>query len=143
MVGPLLALLVDVQLARGDLAGARADRRAAGPGRPGAAGTISAGGGGAGQGRVGRGQRPERRPRLLHQALAGFAQAQLPMELAHTRLELARALAEEVPEVAVAEARAALVAFERLQAASHADAARALLRSLGAPTRTGPGGSGR
>jgi len=42
----------------------------------------------------------------------------------------------------VAEARAALVAFERLQAASHADAARALLRSLGAATRTGPGGSG-
>ena len=64
------------------------------------------------------------------------------MELARTRLELARALAEEVPEVAVAEARAALVAFERLQAASHADAARALLRSLGAPTRTGPGGAG-
>jgi DNA-binding NarL/FixJ family response regulator len=64
------------------------------------------------------------------------------MELARTRLELARALAEEVPEVAVAEARAALVAFERLQAAGYADAARALLRSLGVP-RTGPGGAGR
>jgi DNA-binding CsgD family transcriptional regulator len=51
-------------------------------------------------------------------------------------------LAEEVPEVAVAEAGAALVAFERLQAASHADAARALLRSLGVPTRAGPGGAG-
>jgi len=60
------------------------------------------------------------------------------MELARTRLELARALAEEVPEVAVAEARAALVAFERLQAASHADAARALLRSLGVPTGPAP-----
>ena len=79
---------------------------------------------------------------LLHQALAGFAEAQLPMELARTRLELARALAEEVPEVAVAEARAALVAFERLQAASDADAAMALLRSLGVPTRTGLGGAG-
>jgi ATP/maltotriose-dependent transcriptional regulator MalT len=79
--------------------------------------------------------------RLLHQALAGFAQAQLPMELARTRLELARALAEEVPEVAVAEATAALAAFERLQAASHADAARTLLRSLGVP-RAGLGGGG-
>jgi DNA-binding NarL/FixJ family response regulator len=63
------------------------------------------------------------------------------MELARTRLELARALAEEVPEVAVAEARAALVAFERLQAATHADAARALLRLLGVP-RTGLAGAG-
>ena len=110
--------------------------------RPGPAGTVSAGGGGVGR-RAGRGgQRPGRPRGLLHQALAGFAQAQLPMELARTRLELARALAEEVPEVAVAEARAALVAFERLQAASHADTARALLRSLGVPTRTGPGGAG-
>ncbi|HEX5880533.1 MAG TPA: hypothetical protein VF468_19800 [Actinomycetota bacterium] len=33
----------------------------------------------------------------------------------------------------MAEARAALEAFERLQAASHADTARALLRSLGVP----------
>jgi DNA-binding NarL/FixJ family response regulator len=41
----------------------------------------------------------------------------------------------------VAEARAALVAFERLQAASHADTARALLRTLGAP-RAGLGGAG-
>ena len=77
----------------------------------------------------------------LHQALAGFAQAQLPMEPARTRLELARALAEEVPDVAVAEARAALVAFERLHAASHVDAARALLRSLGR-LRTGLGRAG-
>jgi DNA-binding NarL/FixJ family response regulator len=47
-----------------------------------------------------------------------------------------------MPEVAVAEAKAALEEFERLQAARHADAAGALLRSLGAPVRTGPGGAG-
>jgi DNA-binding NarL/FixJ family response regulator len=64
------------------------------------------------------------------------------MEVARTRLELARALAERSPEVAVAEATAALEAFERLQAARHADAAGALLRSLGAPVRTGPKGIG-
>jgi DNA-binding NarL/FixJ family response regulator len=62
--------------------------------------------------------------------------------VARTRLELARALAEPMPEVAVAEAKAALEEFERLQAARHADAAGALLRSLGAPVRTGPGGAG-
>jgi DNA-binding NarL/FixJ family response regulator len=78
----------------------------------------------------------------LHRALAGFAAAQLPMELARTRLELAAAVAERSPEVAVSEARLALAAFEDLQAARHADAAGALLRSLGAPIRTGPKGIG-
>ena len=142
MVGPLLGLLVDVQLARGDLAGAertagRLDRVAQTQRGPYLRAVAALA-----RGRVGVASGRNDARGLLHQALAGFAQAQLPMELAHTRLELARAMAEEVPEVAVAEARSALVAFERLQAASHADAARALLRSLGAPTRTGPGGSG-
>ena len=49
---------------------------------------------------------------------------------------------EPMPEVAVAEAKAALEEFERLEAARHADAAGALLRSLGAPVRTGPKGIG-
>jgi ATP/maltotriose-dependent transcriptional regulator MalT len=141
MVGPLLGLLADVQLARGDLAGAertagrldRVARAQRGPYLRAVAALAS--------GRVGVASGRGDARGLLHQALAGFAQAQLPMELARTRLELARALAEEVPEVAVAEARAALVAFERLQAASHADAARALLRTLGVP-RAGLGGAG-
>jgi DNA-binding NarL/FixJ family response regulator len=58
----------------------------------------------------------------------------LPMELARARLELANVLAGDRPEIAVAEARAALEAFERLQAARHVDATTALLRSLGART---------
>jgi DNA-binding NarL/FixJ family response regulator len=78
----------------------------------------------------------------LHDALEGFAQAQLPMEFAQSRLEMARALAERAPEVAIAEARAALEDFEKLQAARHADAAAAVLRSLGVPSRTGPKGFG-
>ncbi len=73
----------------------------------------------------------------LHDALEGFARAQLPMELARTRLEMARAQSERSPEVAIAEAKAALENFERLEAARHADAAAAVLRSLGAPVRTG------
>ncbi len=78
----------------------------------------------------------------LREALHGFALAQMPMELAHSQLELAKALLTDSPEVAMAEARAALETFERLQAARSADAAAAVLRSLGvhsAPPRSGGG----
>jgi DNA-binding CsgD family transcriptional regulator len=71
-------------------------------------------------------------------ALAGFGTAGLPLEEARARLALARALAGSNPEVAVAEARAASGIFERLGARPGADAAAALLRSLGARGRTGP-----
>jgi DNA-binding NarL/FixJ family response regulator len=54
------------------------------------------------------------------------------MELARCRLDLATALAAQQPEVALAEARAALDEFARLQAGRDADAAAALLRSFGA-----------
>ncbi len=60
----------------------------------------------------------------------------MPLELARCRLELARALAETRPEVARIEARAALEAFERLEAARPADAAAALLRTLGVRSST-------
>jgi DNA-binding NarL/FixJ family response regulator len=78
----------------------------------------------------------------LRDALAGFARAQMPMEVAHSRLELAQALLVERPELALAEARAALEAFDRLQAARHADAAAAVLRSLGVGTTTARTGGG-
>ncbi len=67
----------------------------------------------------------------LREALNRFARAQMPMEVAHSRLELASALLTEQPEVAMSEARAALEAFERLHAARQVDAAVAVLRSLG------------
>jgi DNA-binding NarL/FixJ family response regulator len=73
----------------------------------------------------------------LRDALARFARAQMPMELARSRLELATALVTDRPEVAMAEARAALDEFERLQAARDADAANALLRTLGVRATTG------
>jgi DNA-binding NarL/FixJ family response regulator len=75
--------------------------------------------------------RPDDARKCLHEALAGFAGAELPLELARTRLALAAAVATDRPEVALAEARAALAGFERLRAARHVDAAAALLRSLG------------
>jgi DNA-binding CsgD family transcriptional regulator len=142
MVGPLLALLVDVHLEEGDLGAAeRAARRLdlvavaqRGPYLKAAAALA--------RGRlcVASGQGDARA--CLHEALEGFSRAELPMELARTRLEMARALSGRAPEVAVAEARAALEDFERLEAARHADAAGALLRSLGTPVRTGPKGVG-
>jgi hypothetical protein len=142
MVGPLLALLVDVHLEEGDLGAAeRAARRldlVAGAQRGPYLKVAAA----LARGRlcVASGQGDARA--CLHEALEGFSRAELPVELARTRLEMARALSGRAPEVAVAEARAALEDFERLEAARHADAAGALLRSLGAPVRTGPKGVG-
>jgi DNA-binding CsgD family transcriptional regulator len=77
----------------------------------------------------------------LQEALAGFAKVEVPLELARTRLELARAMTEGRPEVAIAEAKAAFDSFERLRAARQADEAAALLRKLGGPARTGPKGA--
>jgi len=142
MLGPLLALLVDVHLADGDVDAAdRIARRLAriaeaqrGPYLRAAAALA--------RGRVCVAAGRDDARACLHEALDGFARAQLPMELARTRLELAHALAERSPEVAVAEAKAALADFERLEAARYADVAGALLRSLGAPVRTGAKGVG-
>lgn len=64
------------------------------------------------------------------------------MEAARVRLELAGAVTADRPEVAMAEARAALDTFERLRAARHVDAAAALLRSLGVRVPSGRQGSG-
>jgi DNA-binding NarL/FixJ family response regulator len=142
MVGPLLALLVDVHLEQGNLDDAeRVTRRLArvaeaqrGPYLRAVAALA--------KGRIciasGKGDARA----CLHEAMEGFARAELPMELARTRLEMARALAQRSPEVAIAEAKSALLDFERLQALRHADAAGALLRSLGAPIRIGPKGIG-
>ncbi len=68
----------------------------------------------------------------LREALAQFADALMPMEVARCHLELASALAAARPDDAVAEARAAFDAFEQLDAPRHVDAAAAVLRALGA-----------
>ena len=137
MVGPLLALLVEVHLQEGSLE--EADRVAQrlsvlaeaqrGPYLRAAAALA--------RGRVclATGQGDARA--CLQEAMEGFARAHLPMELAVTRMAIAQALSASAPAVAIAEAKAALDDFERLAAALHADAASALLRSLGVPVRTG------
>jgi DNA-binding NarL/FixJ family response regulator len=79
----------------------------------------------------------------LEAALAAFRRLDMPLEAAKTRLLIASTLAGRERETAIAEARAALVGFEELGAGPGADAAAALLRSLGVKAaRSGPRGIG-
>ena len=89
-------------------------------------------------GRVRAAERDGSAPGHLQAALRGFSALRLPLEAARAQRELARALAEDAPEAAVAEARLALGTFERLGAAADADATAALLRGLGAGGRAFP-----
>jgi DNA-binding CsgD family transcriptional regulator len=139
---PLLALLIDVHLVAGDLAAARASVDALAvcaedhPSAYAAAVLALA------QGRIvlasGTGDPRE----WLRDALNGFNTAQLPLEAALCRLDLARAFGEESPQVAVSEARMALLEFERLTAARQVDAAQSLLRRLGSPVSPARSGGG-
>jgi DNA-binding CsgD family transcriptional regulator len=71
-----------------------------------------------------------------------FAALGARLDAARTRLELARALAVSSPEVAVDTARHARTELEALGALREADAAAALMRSLGARGRAGPRAAG-
>jgi DNA-binding CsgD family transcriptional regulator len=134
----VLALLVEVQLAGGDLAAAdealgqlavlavdhEDDRTRA------VAKLVE------GRVRAARGDQQARAD--LQAALELFSGLGLALEAAHARVALARALASPAPAAAVEEARRALETFERLGATRDADAAAAVLRQLGAPARTFP-----
>jgi DNA-binding NarL/FixJ family response regulator len=138
VAAPLLSLLVDVQLAEGAVeeAAASAERLAdlvkRRPGHYVAACAALA------KAKVCVASGSVEAEAYLRKAVAAFARAQMPIELARARLELAKALANERHEVAVAEAKAALEVFLRQGAAREADAAAALLRALGAPGRPQP-----
>lgn len=79
---------------------------------------------------------------FLHAAVNAFARLGLRLEVAQARLELARALAPESPPAAIETARHARNELESLGALREADAAAALMRSLGARGRAGPRGLG-
>jgi DNA-binding NarL/FixJ family response regulator len=141
-VGSLLSLLVDVHLAAGDLeeaARATADLEALAEEVPSdyhqAVAALA-------RGKVCVASSSGDPHRCLQEALTAFSRAHMPVELARTRLEMAKALADERPELAIAEATTALDDLERLEATRDADAAAALVRSLGGPARTGPKGVG-
>jgi DNA-binding CsgD family transcriptional regulator len=141
---PLLELLVQVEIGQGNVRDAAAKAR-----RLAELGTSLAC-----DGIVARGERAIGRVLLadvdgdgilphLERALEAFGRLEMPLEIARTRLLLARATAEVQPEVAIAEARVALGGFERLGAAGDADSAAAFLRSLGVKAaRAGPKGIG-
>jgi DNA-binding CsgD family transcriptional regulator len=139
-VVPLLALLIDIHLAGGDLTAAETAVDALvgcaeGHPSPYAAAVLALA-----RGRIGLAAGTGDPRGWLRDALVGFANAQLPLEAALCRLDLARAFGQESPEVAVAEARIALLEFERLAAARQVDATQSLLRGLGArvsPARSG------
>src|SRR5207249_3795062 len=124
---PLLALQVDVHLATGALANAEAaaDALALCAAKHGSHYLMAVAALARGRACLAGGHgNPQA---CLREALSGFAKAQMPMELARSRLELATALSNEQPEVAMAEARTAMEAFERMQAARDVDAAAAVL----------------
>ena len=104
---PLLALLVDVHLAAGraDLAETAAEQLAACAARHGTDYLIGVAA--LARGRVCLAAGTGDPQACLREALAGFVRARMPVEVARSRLELATVLTER-PEVAMAEARAAL-----------------------------------
>jgi DNA-binding NarL/FixJ family response regulator len=135
---PFLAMLVDVQLAQGDRDGAtasaeRLDAVARRSGLP----RIEAAAAHA-RGRVALASSRADAKDLLEASIARYGGAGMTVEVARARLDLARALEEAQPEVAVGEARTALAEFERLGAPRDADAAAELLRHHGVRGRTGP-----
>lgn len=79
---------------------------------------------------------------LLQEAVNRFAELGARLDTARTRLDLARALSTSSPEVAIDAARHARTELEALGALRDADAAAALMRSLGAKGRAGPRATG-
>ncbi len=73
----------------------------------------------------------------LHEAVAAFTAARLPLEAAGARLRLAGLLRADDPGRARVEARAAAESFAWLGAGDDLDRATALLRDLGGPPRPG------
>ena len=141
-MAPLLALLVDVHLAadRQDAAAATADRlvdcaRRHPSDHLHASAALA-------QGRVCLASGTGEPQACLREALAGFSRAQMPVEQARARLELAGALVADHPDVARAEARNALEVFDRLAMARDVDAAAAVLRTLGVKIATPRPGDG-
>jgi DNA-binding CsgD family transcriptional regulator len=139
---PLLSTLVEVQVSQGDLEGAsssasRLEGLAERSGHP-RLGAVAA----LASGRIASASRDPSARAHFESALETFGTLEMPLDAARTRMELARTIQQEDPDVAGREARVALETFERLGAGREADAAAAVVRELGGPARTGPKGIG-
>jgi DNA-binding CsgD family transcriptional regulator len=133
--GRLLALLVDVQLAEADTAAAAqtAERLSAMAKRTPTDHLLAHAA--LARGKVCLATSSGDARGCLNEALAIFARADLEVDLARARLVLAEALTAERPEVALAEATAALSTFERLHAPRDVARAAAVVRTLRPPAR--------
>lgn len=135
---PLLALLVEVELIRGDRAAATRALERLAPWRRGGADAWAEAFAHLAEGRVEATQDAASAIEHLKRAVASFATLDLPLEAARAQLALAEALAVDAPYAAIDEAQLALAAFERLGAARDADTAAGLLRRLGTTGRARP-----
>jgi DNA-binding CsgD family transcriptional regulator len=138
--GPLLALLVEVELRRGDVEAARdaAERLAALAASVEVAVLDAEAALADGRVRVAAGDHPGA-VAALEDAKAHVAREDRPLQLGRVRLELAETRAATGDQAgAISEARAALAGFERLGAAGPRDRAAALLRAWGDTGRSRP-----
>ncbi len=139
VAAPLWGLLVEVQLAQGDLEGAsRSVARLEEVSRERSSVPFIVATAALARGRLCVARNEREAAACLREALATFKGASAPVQVAHARLDLARALAGENRDVAVSEASLALDAYIGLGARRDADAAAAFLRSLGVHTAAGP-----
>jgi DNA-binding CsgD family transcriptional regulator len=136
---PFLALLIPIQIDRGDLTGAVASAE-----RIDALAAVVASDQQLAQADVARGRIAlaagdvDGASASIWSGVERYDRARMPIEAARARVLLAEALAELDPEVAVAEARAGAAALERGGLIAEADRADALGRSLGGRGRVGP-----
>ena len=139
----LLALLVDARLADGEQAAAAAAAQGLDQLAQSSSIAVVAAGAELATARVGLATgRVDAAGEAARRSLAGFGRLGMPYEIAEARLELARALASEAPDVAREEVRAAFETFRELGASRAMDAAAALLRELGTPPGARPRSSG-
>jgi DNA-binding CsgD family transcriptional regulator len=140
---PLLAQLVEAELAAGDLdaageaAAALAELAAASRHERVEASALLA------RGRVEAAAGDPRAVETLERAVELFGRLRLELDAARARVVLAGAVAAAKPALAVDLARRAHTALDAIGATRDADAANALLRSLGAKGRSGPRAVGR
>lgn len=138
LAAPLLAQLVEVRLLEGYPGAATAavsalEEIAATQGRDRVEALAAAA-----RGRVALAEGGEGAAALLQEGVNRFAALGARLDAARTRLELARSLSVSSPEAAVDAARHARTELEAMGALRDADAAAALMRSLGAKGRAGP-----
>lgn len=138
LAAPLLAQLVEAKLNAGDLHGAEmaaaeleAIAETSGRERVTALAALA-------HGRIALAAEDPAAAELLQRAVNLFAGLPSPLGAARARLELARAYVDSAPQVAVDLARRARTELEALGASREADAAAALMRTLGAKGLSGP-----